>query len=447
MSGRRAALPRAPFTLVVGGTRSDRERTVLGLAAGLDADAALEVDTSASLWPFERAPGSLAAAASGSAAAGGPRTRVVWVRDLARAFPAGQHGGTRLILTQSSYHVQRWLDWLRGRPGTYVVAEAGRSALERGAPEAFARRGPWSRIALVDAAAPHDAASAAPRQLPEAATVDAPGLHDAFEQPDPLLRLERSAAAAALAPTNPALLLALASAQMEVGAVEDALDTNDRALALAPDWEAVHFERGKIWLRIDDAGRAAEAFAAAADLMPALAAAASNLGAALAELDRPDDALAALRRALVHDPYAHTTINNIGVVLRDRGQLEQAEAAFRQAIALAPRFVFGRYNLAHTLFLERRFADAVGTYERAFDLDAQQSPRQRCRLALALAASGRPDEAIDTMHQAVVRLGEPAAAEALSEADETLEALLALPEAQVAALSRVREAVRAIPRR
>ncbi len=48
----------------------------------------------------------------------------------------------------------------------------------------------------------------------------------------------------------------------------------------------------------------------------------------------------------------------MGAVWRDTGELDQAEAAFRRVLDLAPSFVFGHYNLAHTLLLAGRFAES-----------------------------------------------------------------------------------------
>jgi len=175
-----------------------------------------------------------------------------------------------------------------------------------------------------------------------------------------------------------------------------------------------------VWLRADDTPRAAEAFAEAARLMPTFATAWSNLGAALGELERPDDALVALRRALEHDPQGHPTLNNLGVVLRDLGQFVDAAAAFRQVVAIAPAFVFGRYNLAQTLLLARDYGAAREEYEGAFARDPQKSPRQACRLAIARAATGDGDGAVAAMEEAVERLtGEPLA-QALDEAGRIL---------------------------
>lgn len=274
---------------------------------------------------------------------------VVRARDLHEGFPAAQRPGTRLITAQSTYQMQRWLDWLEQRPHVWLIADADRDALRRAAPEAFARRGPWADVDI--------------RELPGGAetTLDLPGsdeLTGAFNQPDPEYRHAVCARAAADSPRNAALHLAHASACLELERIEEAHGALELAYELETTWEAVHYEIGKFWLRREDTARAAASFAEAARLMPTFAAALSNLGAALGELNRHEEALVALRRALLHDPEGFAVLNNIGVVAREMGRLDDAEAAFRKATRVAPYFIAGHYNLAHVLVLQERFGEA-----------------------------------------------------------------------------------------
>src|SRR5678815_4882069 len=128
-----------PFSCIVGGHRPDRvvtAREVAVLAGG-----PLVPAVPATHWPFTRTI--LPTLESNSPA-------VVLIDDLHLAFPLGQTPGTRLVLTQSTYQLQRWIDWLERHPRASVVAHASKSALAKVAPESTAGRGPWGRIGLVD---------------------------------------------------------------------------------------------------------------------------------------------------------------------------------------------------------------------------------------------------------------------------------------------------------
>ena len=322
-----------------------------------------------------------------------PAPRVILIDDVHLAFPDAQAGGTRLVLTQSTYLLQEWVDRLD--EGDRIVATADRAALERCAPEAFQARGPWAAFDIIELAQTEDTketkdTEAGPALVPPVPSVSlvCERLASALSASEPAERLRLCREAIALEPASAVAHLALASACRENrdgGAARDALE---RAAALEPEWEAVAYESGKLYLVNDDMAKAREAFQRAADLMPAFSSAFSNLGATLGELDEPAAALRAFRQALAHDPRSFTILNNIGVVSRELGRFDESEAALRQVIALNPAFVFGHYNLGHTLFLGGRYADALGAYEEGQRRDPQQNRRQACRLAVVRFASG-----------------------------------------------------------
>ena len=248
----------------------------------------------------------------------------------------------------------------------------------------------------------------------------------AFRQPSPVARHDACAhAVEASTRPEPALLLALASASVEVGRLDEALASLEQARLAAPGWEAVHFELGKAWLRADDTGRAAEAFAEAARLMPSFAAAHANLGTALGELERPEEALVALDAAVALDPDGYPTHNSRGACLRDLGRLADAEESFRRVIGLNPGFPFGYYNLGQTLFLQGHFADARHAYEEGLQRDAGRTPWQVGRLALVCAALD-DSAAAPYAAEALAAVQAARRPELISELQEVLAALTAM---------------------
>jgi tetratricopeptide (TPR) repeat protein len=336
--------------------------------------------------------------------------RALMVDEVERAFPDAQAGGTRLVLTQSTYLLQTWIDALED--DDRVVATADREALERCAPEALQRRGPWSDFDIVDLdgdcglstanSGQADRERPAPSPQPPVANAQLPAPGPQPPTPSPLAealarafdttaseeRLRLCDEATRSDPQSAVAWLALASACRERRDGTAARDALERAAALAPDWEAIAYESGKLWLVYDDLARARDAFQRAADLMPTFSAAWSNLGATLGELDEPAAALDAFRRALAHDARSVTLLNNIGVVCRKLGQLADSETALRRAVAASPAFVFAHYNLGHTLFLAGRYQEALAAYEQGRRIDPQQNRRQGCRLAIVRLATG-----------------------------------------------------------
>jgi tetratricopeptide (TPR) repeat protein len=291
--------------------------------------------------------------------------RLVRIDDLETAFSFDQSSGLRLIVTQSTYILQKWIDVLGA--GDCIVATADRAQLAQNSPEAFSQRGPWRFFEIVEfAAAEGTEITEQVAEIPAVPSIASPAMPS-------LSRAESR---------DVVKLLVLASASRERGDAVGAQRAIDEALALAPDWEAVYYEAGKFWLACDDMERARDNFQRAADLMPTFSAAFSNLGATLGELDQPEAAIGAFSRALEHDPESFTILNNIGVVNREIGRLGESEQVLIRVTELAPAFVFGHYNLGHTRFLRGDYAGALKAYEEGLRRDPEKNRRQGCRLAL-----------------------------------------------------------------
>lgn len=341
----------------------------------------------------------------GTAGVEGSRTRIdVSVPDLHEAFVNRQTPGTRLVTTQPAYVLLTW-QAAAADADVVMTATADREELARYAPDLLAAGISGVEIEINP---PSPVAETTQRGCAgdtggggdaEATTL----LQEALRTEDPSTRLARCVQALDIRRT-PGALLATGSACMEANDLEAAERVLDEAVALAPDWAAAHFERGKLWLRRDGMEHASASFCAAADLMPAFAAAWSNLGATLGELDRPEEALDAFRRALAADPRSAQTHNNIGVVSRELGELADSEAAFRRVLELEPQMAFGYYNLGHTLFLQGRYTAALSAYAEGQKRDPDRNAVQASRLAMCRLATGDATGAITELQRATSAL-------------------------------------------
>jgi tetratricopeptide (TPR) repeat protein len=372
---------------------------------------------------------------------------LVRVDDLDLAFPNKQKRGTRLVLTQSTYLVQKWID--KAGPSGWIIATASRENLRGGAPEALEQRGPWRHFEILDLDRTGPAGlsatqSAMPMNSAEIALAreKETQLADAFRSSSGSERLRICRELVEATPGSEVATLAFASACREQQELAEARTALERAAELAPEWEAVHFEAGKFWLACEEMDLARAAFQRAADRMPAFSAAYSNLGATLGELYRPELALEAFAHALKGDPDNLTLLNNVGVVSRELGRLDESEAALTRLVGMSPSFVFGHYNLGHTRLLRGDYKGALTAYEEGQRRDPQKNRRQGCRLAVVRFANGDMDGA----EQDLFRLAEEAPPEEredlLLEAFEIVQAVLqARPE--LAANSRFLGQIRA----
>jgi tetratricopeptide (TPR) repeat protein len=84
-----------------------------------------------------------------------------------------------------------------------------------------------------------------------------------------------------------------------------------------------------------------------------------NLGAALQELGRLDEAEASLRQAISLKPDFAEPHNNLGVVLQELGRLENAEESYRQAIVLKADYAEAHNGFARLLMIMGQYREGI----------------------------------------------------------------------------------------
>lgn len=376
-----------PIAIVVGDdpeARRERAEALLASHPG-----AVRADAPpADEWPFSYP---LAALPRGPVA--------VWAPDAHRAFESAQPGHTRLVTTQAQYLFTEWAAALDDHGDATLIATAERASLTRHAPEVLLQRGLFARVTLHEVDRGGEVTAPPPAGPNGERRSQAARLATALRLPDPVDRLRGCVEALAEGRT-PAALVATASACQEVNDLASAARDLDEAIALVPAWAAAHFERGKVWLRLDDMEQAARSFRAATERLPGFGGAWGNLGATLGELDRTTEALDAFEHLLALDPGNPQAHNNLGVVTRELGRLPESEAAFRRVIALEPNLAFGYYNLGHTLFLQGRYHAAATAYAQGQSRDPERHPVQATRLALCRLATGDASGALTELKRA-----------------------------------------------
>ncbi len=126
----------------------------------------------------------------------------------------------------------------------------------------------------------------------------------------------------------------------------------------------------------------------------------NNLGAALQEQGRTDDAIEHYRRAIgFEDDYA-PAYNNLGTALRATDRLDEAIAAFERAIAINAGYGDAHYNLANALMAKGTTVEAIAQF-RAAAAAEPGSVNVHNNLGIALAEAGRPQEAAAEFREAL----------------------------------------------
>lgn len=201
----------------------------------------------------------------------------------------------------------------------------------------------------------------------------------------------------ALAPDNAAALTALGIALQATAAYDEAVAQLRHAVATDPRSYDAHYNLGVVLDRQRRTAEAIDAYHAALAIDPRAAAAWINLGLLLKE-SRPAEAIDCFRHAVAADPGRVATpvlasaYANLGNALFDAGARDEALAALRQAVSLAPSTARFHVILGQKLRATGDLAGAEAALRHALTL----APGQVDALALlpmVLQKLGRRDEA------------------------------------------------------
>jgi len=107
-----------------------------------------------------------------------------------------------------------------------------------------------------------------------------------------------------------------------------------------------------------------------------------------------------IRRAIAADSSEASYHNNLGVILRETGRLENALISYREAIELCPEYAEAYCNFGIALKELGRTEEAISPLERAVEL-APEFGGAHSNLGNALHVLGRPDAAMRAYDKAV----------------------------------------------
>jgi tetratricopeptide (TPR) repeat protein len=118
-----------------------------------------------------------------------------------------------------------------------------------------------------------------------------------------------------------------------------------------------------------------------------------NLGIVLTERGEADQAIDHYKRAVALRPDYAEAHYNLGRLLVEQGQLDEAIAHYERAVAINPADAEAQNNLGVTLFGIGRADDAIAHYQKALEIRPDYAEAS-CNLASALIAKGDLDGAI-----------------------------------------------------
>ncbi len=155
--------------------------------------------------------------------------------------------------------------------------------------------------------------------------------------------------------------------------------------------------------RINDRTTAADRVAwyrSAVGARPGSCVARDNLGVALRDKGDLDGSIAEFRIAIGLDPMYAMAHNNLGVALKEKGNLGAAITEYRTAITLDPNSFLAHTNLGNSLFALGDLDGAVVEHRTAVLLKPNSAPAHS-NLGYTLQSQGNMDEAISEFRTAI----------------------------------------------
>ncbi len=133
---------------------------------------------------------------------------------------------------------------------------------------------------------------------------------------------------------------------------------------------------------------------------PACWVAHKNLGLILAERGQVDEAIVQYRKAVEIKPDYAEAHYSLGVVLARRGQVDEAIAQYQKAVEIKPDYAEALNNLGLALAQCGRLNEAIAEYQKAVEINPDYAEALD-NLGNALAGCGRIEEAIASYQKAV----------------------------------------------
>jgi tetratricopeptide (TPR) repeat protein len=174
-------------------------------------------------------------------------------------------------------------------------------------------------------------------------------------------------ATAAAVPLSACLLIS----EHQLGYWRNSRALFEHAIAVTRNNPVAHNNLG---LALAQAGREDDAilqYVEALRLQPAYLIARNNLAVVLADVGRVNDAVAQLSEALRQQPNDPVTHNNLGSLLAQRERWPEAIAQFLAALRLQPDYAMARLHLAEALARHGQTAEAIAQYREALRLRPQ----------------------------------------------------------------------------
>jgi tetratricopeptide (TPR) repeat protein len=169
-------------------------------------------------------------------------------------------------------------------------------------------------------------------------------------------------------PNNVDALHFLGVIYSELGNPDLAIDHINRALQVNPNFADAHNNLGNIYQKVGQIDSAIIHYRKAIQLNPN-AQTYYNLGIALQDRKRIDEAIDCYEKALGLNFKKPGVYNNLGLALKDKGKVNEAIICYQKALKIDPNFAESFYNLGNAIQAQYRLDEAISYFQKAIQLN------------------------------------------------------------------------------
>jgi tetratricopeptide (TPR) repeat protein len=126
----------------------------------------------------------------------------------------------------------------------------------------------------------------------------------------------------------------------------------------------------------------------------------NNLGGALRQQGRLNEAIVHLQKAMAIDPNDEAVHNNLGNVLFQQGRVDEAIVHYQRALTINPNFAEAHNNMGDAFLQQGRMDEAIAQLQRALAINPNYT-EARYNLGNAFRRQGKENEAIAQFQKAL----------------------------------------------
>ena len=166
-------------------------------------------------------------------------------------------------------------------------------------------------------------------------------------------------------PNEPLLFNICGACYSEIGPIESAITSFEKAISLKFDYAEAHYNLGVAFQRLLKLDKALEFYEKAITFKHAYPAAHNNLGLIFLGRSQLDSSIKSFEWAIAYSPEYAEAHNNLGAAFQELKQYQKAMTQFEKAVTLSPGYAQAFHNLGILSEILGQPDEALNHYERA----------------------------------------------------------------------------------